>query len=103
MARSKIDGVVEAVHYSPGGQVNWVRAYLRRGPTFTDRLIIDRQTLIDHLRSGHRLFTGRRVPYEASTFELTKPLRLIQDNGKDVLVAGEASSEKDCLDGVPVI
>ena len=103
MARSKIDGVVEAVHYSPGGQVNWVRAYLRRGPTFTDRLIIDRQTLIDHLRSGRKLYTGRRVPYKASTFELTDPLRLIQDNGKDVVVAGEASSEKDRLDGVPVI
>ena len=103
MASSKIDGVVEAVHYSPSGQVKWVRAYLRRGPTFTDRLIIDRQTLIDHLRSGQTLFTGRRVPYKASTFELTEPLRLIQDNGKDVVVVGGASSEKDRLDGVPVI
>ena len=31
MANKKYDGVIEAVHYAPDGQVEWVRAYLRRG------------------------------------------------------------------------
>jgi len=103
MAKEKFDGVVEAVHYDTDGSVKWVRAYLRRGPIYSDRLKIDRQSLIAHLKSGKRLFTGRRIPLMAGTFELSKPVQLVQSNGRELLAAGDHRADQDYLDGVPAI
>ena len=103
MAKAKFDGIVEAVHYNPDGKVKWVRAYLRRGQTFSDIVLLDRQTLVEQLKSGKRIMAGRRIPLQASTFEVTKPLRLIQQDKQDVLVTGDMTANKDCLEGVPVI
>jgi hypothetical protein len=103
MAKKKFDGIVEAVHYSPDGRVKWVRAYLRRGQTFSDIVLLDRQTLADHLRSGKRIMSGRRVALQASTFEVAKPLRLIQQDNQELVVTGDITSNKDCLEGVPVV
>jgi hypothetical protein len=103
MAKAKYDGIVEAVRYNPDGKVKWVRAYLRRGQTFSDIVLLDRQALVEQLKSGKRIVAGRRIPLQASTFEVANPLRLIQQDEQDVLVAGVATSNKDCLEGVPVI
>jgi hypothetical protein len=103
MARPKFDGVVEAVHYKADGQVEWVRAYLRRGATYSDRILLDRQTLLEHLKSGKRIVAGQRVPLMASTFEVSKPLRFIPQNGRDILVVDDIQANQDCLEGVPVI
>jgi hypothetical protein len=103
MAKPKIDGVIEAVRYNPDGQINWVRAYLRRGPTFTDRVLLDRQKLIELLKSGKSIVSGMRVEQMASTFKLGNPVRLLQNNGQEVLVMGEAQSNQDRLEGVPII
>ena len=103
MASKTLDGVIEAVRYKPDGQVDWVRAYLRRGPTFSDRIIINRATLIENLKSGKRYFTGKPIPLKASTFEVDKPLQLMQKEGQAVLVAGDIQTGKDYLAGVPRI
>lgn len=103
MPRLKYDGVVEAVRYKPNGEVDWVRAYERRGPTFSDVVLIDRESLIKRLKRGQRFVTGRRLSYLASTFEVFKPLRLVNNGDREVLVAGDSASESDSLDGVPVI
>ena len=103
MAKVKFDGIVEAVHYDPDGKVKWVRAYLRRGQTFSDIVLLDRQTLAEQLKSGKRIMAGRRVPLRASTFEVSKPLRLVQQDRQEVLVTGDTATNKDCLEGVPVI
>jgi hypothetical protein len=103
MAKTKFDGIVEAVHYNPDGSVKWVRAYIRRGPTFSDIVLLDRQTLAEQLKSGKRIMAGRRITLQASTFEVTKPLRLIQQDHQELLVTGDSTSNKDCLEGVPVI
>lgn len=103
MAKQKYDGVVEAVHYKPDGQVDWVRTYLRRGPTFSDYVLLDRQTLIEHLRSGKKFMAGKRVPQLASTFEVSKPIRVIQKNSKEILVTGDLDAEQDRLEDVPII
>ena len=103
MVKPKLDGVIEAVRYKPDGQVDWVRAYLRRGPTFSDRVLLDRQTLIDHLSSGKLYWAGRRIPLMASTFEVSKPLRLTQKSGQNFLVTGELQAQKDCLEGIPFL
>lgn len=107
MAKQKLDGVVNAVHYSPDGQVAWVRAYLRRGPTFSDRVMLDRQTLIANLKSGKNYFVGERVPQMASTFEVGSVLRVIDKNGKLIIVSGnkdaDSAAEHDHLEGAPII
>ena len=103
MSREKFDGVVEAVHYGPDGMVGWVRAYERRGPTFSDRVILKRQAIIEKLKGGKRFMVGQRVPYQASTFEVTVPVRVIQYNQKDVLVTGDNQADMDHLEGVPVV
>jgi len=103
MARPKFDGVVEAVRYKPNGEVDWVRAYERRGPTFSDVVLMDRQSLIERLKRGQRFVTGRRLSYLASTFEVFKPLRVVNNGGREVLVTGDGQSERDNLDGVPII
>jgi hypothetical protein len=103
MAKIKYDGVVEAAHYSPDGKIKWVRAYLRRGATFSDHQIIDRETLVENLKSGKKIMTGKRIPLLAGTFEVQKPVHLLEKNGKQVLVTGDLNADQDLLESVPVI
>jgi hypothetical protein len=103
MAKQKFDGIVEAVHYAADGRVEWVRAYERRGATFSDHVLIPRQELVDRLKQGKRYLIGQRKQYLASTFDSSQPVRLLPRNGQDVLVVGEAQAERDRLEGVPVI
>jgi hypothetical protein len=103
MAKNKYDGVIEAVHYQPDGQVDWVRAYIRRGPTWSDRLLIKRQDLINEINAGRIMMVGERVQYMAGTFEVSAPVKVVGAAGKEVLVTSEDSAEKDQLKGVPVI
>jgi hypothetical protein len=103
MAKPKIDGVIEAVRYNPDGQIKWVRAYLRRGPTYSDHILLDRQALIEQLKSGKQFMAGARVEQMASTFQLGKSIRLQQNNGQEVLVTSETQSNQDRLDGVPIL
>jgi hypothetical protein len=103
MAKPKIDGVIEAVRYNPDGQINWVRAYLRRGPTYSDRILLDRQKLIELLKSGKSILSGVRVEQMASTFQIGKPVRLLKNDGQEVLVTGDVQSNQDRLEGVPML
>jgi len=103
MARQKLDGVVEAVRYAPDGQVLWVRAYLRRGPTFSDRVLLDRKSLIDQIRSGKSIYAGKRIEQMASTFEVSNPIRVVQSQGEDVLIVGDQQGKCDHLEGVPLV
>jgi hypothetical protein len=103
MAKPKIDGVIEAVRYNPDGQIKWVRAYLRRGPTYSDHILLDRQSLIEQLKSGKYFMAGERVEQMASTFQFGKPVRLQQSNGHEILVTGETQSNQDRLEGVPIL
>ncbi len=103
MAKPKFDGVIEAVHYQPDGQVDWVRAYERRGPAFSERILLDRQTLVERLMAGQRFVVGKRLPYLGSTFAVSQPVRLVQRSDGDALVVGDVQGEEDRLEGVPVI
>jgi len=103
MAKQKFDGIVEAVHYAADGRVEWVRAYERRGATFSDRVLIPRQELVNKLKEGKRYLIGRRKQYLASTFDFSQPVHLLPRDGQEVLVVGEIQAERDCLEGVPII
>jgi hypothetical protein len=103
MANPKYDGVIEAVHYSADGQVEWVRAYLRRGPTWGDRVILKRQELVEAIRSGKRMAIGKRIEFMAGTFEVSKPVQLAGAPGSERLVVSSDSTESDNLEGAPLL
>ena len=101
--KTKFDGVIEAVHYRPDGEVAWVRLFERRGPTFSDHVILDRQALIARLKAGKRIVVGKRISYMASTFDVAGALRLGKIDGEEFLLFGAEQAQKDALPGVPVI
>lgn len=103
MANPKYDGVIEAVHYTDGGQVDWVRAYLRRGPTWSDRVIIKRQDLIDEIKDGRKMMVGKRVEFMGGSFDVSSPVEVTGAAGKEVLVTSSKDSNRDHLEGVPVL
>ena len=103
MARQKYEGIVEAVHYNEKGRIDWVRAFLRIGPTFSDRILLTRQELIDQLKSGKRFVIGKRVAYLGTTFETSHSVEAIDRDGEFILVTGEDTAEEDYLEDVPVV
>ena len=103
MGKLKIDGVIEGVRFKPNGEVEWVRAYERRGATYSDHLLLKREVLIQKLKSGKKFMAGSRTPLLASTFEVTSPVRLIKAGERDILVTGDLQSSQDRLEGIPVI
>ncbi|HEX9615855.1 MAG TPA: hypothetical protein VGA03_00470 [Anaerolineales bacterium] len=103
MAQKKFDGIVEAVRYDDDGRIIWVRAFLRRGPTWSDHVLLERQALIDQLKAGKRFVVGHRLPQLAGTFETTSALKLVEKNGDPVLITEDVQSDQDCLKDVPLV
>jgi hypothetical protein len=103
MAKSKIDFVVEAVHYADDGRIGWVRGYERRGSTFSDRILLNRSELVSRILDKKVVVAGKRVPYLASSFETNGQLSLEKNNGGAILIAGEDKGNGDHLRGVPQI
>jgi len=87
----KIDGVIEAARFK-NGQIMVVRAYERRGATFSDRVVLDRKTLMERLKNGKQFVVGTREELRASTFKLGKPVRLM---GQDVVSTRDGSSHDE--------
>ena len=96
----KLDGVVEAVRYK-NGQVVMVRAYERRGSSYSDRVFIERKDLLERIKQGKRYFTGSRKEFWASDFELGKPLKVVNRDGKELLTTRDGV-ERDELEPAPV-
>ncbi|GAB1471425.1 hypothetical protein MASR2M66_23030 [Chloroflexota bacterium] len=96
----KIDGVIEAVRYK-NGQIVVVRAYERRGFTYSDQLVLDRKTLMERLQKGQRFVSGSRQEFMASTFTLSKPIRIVKAEEREVIATRE-NATKDELENVPL-
>jgi hypothetical protein len=99
----KYDGVIEAVRYTSEGQIDWVRAYERRGFVFTDWLKLDRQTLKERLQTGARFYTGRRKAFHGNDFDIAEVVFLVGEKDNEIIVAGDSQSEKDYLAETPII
>ena len=102
MANKKFDGVIEAVRYTRNGQIDFVRAYERRGVTFSDRVLLDRKTLLERLKARKRFVTGARKELLASTFDGMRDILLVQRDGRE-FVSTRADASGDELEGVPVM
>jgi len=96
----KVDGVIEAVRYK-NGQIVAVRAYERRGATFSDHVLLDRKQLLERIKNGKRFVIGARKEFLASTFESGKPVKAISRNGKEI-IATRDEAEHDELEQTPV-
>jgi hypothetical protein len=96
----KIDGVIEAVRYK-NGQIVAVRGYERRGFTFSDRVVLDRKTLLERLQKGQQFISGSRQELMASTFSLSKPILLVKKDDREYISTKE-NVTKDELENVPL-
>lgn len=96
----KFDGIIEAAHYK-NGQIVTVRAYERRGATFSDRVLIERKDLLELIKSGKKFLTGTRKEYLAGTFEEGKPIQLVNRDGKEYIATREGV-DHDELEQLPV-
>ena len=98
----KVDGVIEAVRYAPDGQLALARVYRRRGPTWSDRVLVTREELVHCLKNRKKVVIGRRIPYMASTFEIISQVQLVQSGGGEILVTGSSQAEHDALTEAPL-
>jgi hypothetical protein len=97
------DGVVEAVRLTSRGKIQFVRAYERRGPTFSDHVLLDRDALVERIKSGKRFVTGVRIPNGGSEFDIADEVKLLETSEGEVVISGDSASQKDHLQGVPVL
>jgi len=95
----KIDGVIEAARYK-NGQITLVRAYERRGATFSDRVLVDRKTLLERLQKGKQYVIGTREDLKASTFIVGKPVLIVKQDDRELLATRE-NATRDELEEVP--
>jgi hypothetical protein len=98
MTSMKVDGIIEAVRYTPGGKIAVVRAYERHGVVWSDRILLGRQELSERLGQGKRFVIGERKIYLGSMFKTGTAVHQVQDY---IVTEGQAST-RDLLNGVPV-
>ncbi len=103
MARINYDGVLETAHFKPDGQIDWVRVYQRRGPVFSDRILLKRAEFIDQLKAGKRYVVGERIHNMGGKFNVSQPVHLLDKNGSQVIAVGSSQAGADDLTGVPII
>lgn len=103
MAKQKMDGVIEAVHYRPDGQVDWVRAYLRLGAAWSDRVILSRSDLIKEIKAGKMMMLGQRVEFMAGTFDITAQVKVAGRDGQEILSTTSTAPDRDQLEGAPIL
>jgi hypothetical protein len=97
----KFDGVIEAVRYK-NGQIVAVRAFERRGATFSDRILVPRKELLERLKKGKKYVVGKRKELLASTFEVHEsPLQVLNHNEKEI-ISTRSDADHDELEDAPV-
>jgi hypothetical protein len=96
---NKFDGIIEAVRYK-NEQITVVRAYERRGASFSDRMLIDRKGLLERIKDGKLFLIGSRKEFWAGTFEEGKPVKVVSSDGKDFITTRDAS-DQDELEETP--
>ncbi|MBN2118912.1 MAG: hypothetical protein JW730_20255 [Anaerolineales bacterium] len=97
----KFDGVIEAVRYK-NGQIAVVRAFERRGSSFSDRVLIDRKDLLERLKKGQTYVVGKRRELLASTFEVQETsLQILEQNGREI-ISTRLDADHDELEQAPV-
>lgn len=101
MAKQKFDAILEAVRVDEDGQLQIARIFERRGVVFSDYFLVERDDLIKRIKDGKKIMTGKRQYKMGSVFEPGEQVQIISSQGKDVVVVGTASGDKDHIHSVP--
>lgn len=101
--KKNLDGVIEAAHFEPDGKLAWVRAYERRGPTWSDVVLLDRDALVQRLKKRKRFYVGIRQEDWASQFDVSLQVRLVEHYRRSVITTGKGSPQQDQLEGIPLV
>ena len=100
--RKKYDGVIEAVRYTPQGWLSEARVFKRVGAAFSDRIILNREQLIEQINEGKRYMVGKRKAYMAGSFEVSSQVRLLERPDRDTLYTHQPYTDRDDLQGAPL-
>ena len=101
MAKQKFDGILEAVRVDEDGQLQIARIFERRGVIFSDRFLVDRDDFIKRIKGGKKFAMGVRQYKMGSSFTTGEQIQIVSSQGKDVVVVGTTSGDKDHLISVP--
>lgn len=97
----KFDGVVEAVRYK-NGQIELVRAFERRGASYSDWVILNRNEFLERLKKRKTFVIGKRKERLASTFDVQdKSVQVVERDGEE-FIATHPGAERDELEQAPV-
>jgi len=79
-----------------------VRAYERRGPTWSDVVLLDREHLVKKIESGKRFFIGKRKAFHASEFQLREQIHLNKfKKGVALTIGKDKKANSDRLQKLP--
>jgi hypothetical protein len=101
MAKTKFDGVIEAVRYAMDGNIKMVRMYERRWIAFSDVVLVRREDLLKQLQAGKVFVTGQRKEYVGNQFTIGKQIHL-SGNGSQVITTKDQPGSRDFLTNVPI-
>ncbi len=103
MTDEKSDFVIEAVHYQPDGWIDFVRLYERRGSSYSDIVLCNREKILRILKTHKVIYTGVRLSGLASTFRLDSRVKMDKSSNKMVLHNTDEIPDIDLLLNVPVL
>ena len=103
MKKKAIDFIIEAARFKPNGQVDFVRAYQRRGATYSDCVLLTRNELLGQLLKGKAVATGQRMHLMASTFRKLTPVRVVPTAIRFIITSGNHGADQDELPETPIL
>ncbi len=103
MKKKPADLIIEAARLKPNGQLVFVRAYQRRGATFSDCIILTRSEVLEEIQKGKSVATGQREQFMASTFIGVKPVRAVSSGDRFIITSGNPGATQDALPGTPIL
>ena len=101
MIKNQVDGVIETVRYDENGRISLIRVYERRGPTYSDLILLSRDQLVEKLRNNKKFYVGKRIRLLASTFELASPVFLSRQAGMEFITDRQGPVTCDSLPDAP--
>ena len=100
IAKTQVDLVLVAARYGAETErLLFARGYARRGQVWTDIKLFDRASLVEGLKKGQKIVTGRNSTL-AGDFEILFTLHL---GPEEQLVAGEISEHDGDDLGLPIL
>jgi ABC-type ATPase involved in cell division len=86
IAKKKLDVVLEAIRIEEGSRkIQFIRGFRRRGVVWGDWQLFDTSEVVDFLRSGLRVATGRPGSLQGD-FEIIAKVQLHGKNGDQKLI-----------------